>query len=94
MEIIMKRIKLTISGWVQLVGFRYFVRRMAKKLGLTGYVKNLENKKVEVVAEGDDEKLKRLYKLCQKGPILAKVNDCKKVEKKFKGDFDSFEIEH
>ncbi len=90
----MKRIKLKISGWVQVVGFRYFVRRMAKKLALTGYVKNLDNKKVEVVAEGDEEKLKRLYKLCQKGPFLAKVTECKKIEKKFTGEFDSFEIEH
>ncbi len=88
-----KRIKLIISGWVQMVGFRYFVRRMAKKLGLTGYVKNV-GKKVEVVAEGEDEKVDRLYKLCQKGPILAKVTDCKKIERKYKEEFDEFEIEH
>lgn len=90
----MKKIKLTISGQVRLVGFRYFVRRMARKLGLTGYVKNLENKKVEVVAEGEEEKLDRLLQLCQKGPILSKVTEVKKIEKKFTGEFDSFEIEH
>ena len=90
----MKQIKLTISGQVQIVGFRYFVRRKARRYGLTGYVKNLDNKKVEVVAEGDEEKLDRLYKFCQKGPFLAKVTECKKIEKKFKGEFDSFEIEH
>jgi len=89
----MKRIKLIISGQVQVVGFRYFVKRRARKLGLTGYVKNLENKKVEVVAEGDEEKLDRLLQLCQKGPFLSRVTEVKKIEKKFTGEFDSFEIE-
>ena len=89
----MKRLKLIISGQVQAVGFRYFVERMAQKLGLVGYVKNRDDNKVEVLVEGEEEKLKRLLGLCQKGPVLAKVEEVKKRWMNFKGEFDEFEIE-
>tara|TARA_Y100000310_G_C20625296_1_gene785508 strand:- start:655 stop:924 length:270 start_codon:yes stop_codon:yes gene_type:complete len=89
----MKRLKLTISGQVQAVGFRYFVERMALKLGLTGYVKNRNDDKVEVLVEGEEEKLKRMLELCEKGPVLAKVTEVKKRWMNYQGEFDEFEIE-
>ena len=89
----MKRLKIIIAGQVQAVGFRYFVERMAEKLGLTGYVKNRDDNKVEVLVEGEEDKLKRLLALCQKGPVLSKVEEVKKRWMNFKGEFGSFEIE-
>jgi len=90
----MKRLKLTISGQVQAVGFRYFVERMAEKLELNGYVKNREDNQVEVLVEGEEGKLKRLLELCQKGPVLSKVEKVKVRWMKCQEEFDSFEIEN
>ncbi|NHJ46465.1 MAG: acylphosphatase [Asgard group archaeon] len=52
--------KIIVKGYVQGVSFRVYTKRKAKELGLTGYVKNLSNGDVEVVAEG---KQKQIYKL-------------------------------
>lgn len=47
-----KRIKITVKGFVQGVGFRYFAYKKAKEYGITGYVKNLFNGDVEAEAQG------------------------------------------
>jgi len=70
----MKALHLTISGHVQAVGFRAFVKRNAKLLGLTGWVKNCDNGNVEVLAQGDEEMLHRFQKICSVGPPIAKVD--------------------
>ena len=67
-----------IYGMVQGVNFRIFVLRHARAMGLTGYVKNLSKERVvEVVAEGEREKLEQLLRQLEVGPRLAKV---KRVE--------------
>ena len=72
----MKQVHLLISGFVQGVGFRVFVQREAKKLGITGWTRNLRDDRVEVLAQSDHEKkLKELIKICEKGPFLAEVKD-------------------
>ncbi|MBK8982417.1 MAG: acylphosphatase [Ignavibacteria bacterium] len=48
-----KRIKITVKGFVQGVGFRYFAYKKANEYGLTGYVKNLINGDVEAEAQGN-----------------------------------------
>lgn len=63
----------TVSGRVQGVGFRYFVARAARGLGLSGYVRNLPNGTVEVAAAGDRAALESLATLLAKGPPGAAV---------------------
>ncbi len=63
-----------VSGVVQGVGFRYFVYRNAVELGIKGYVRNKRDGTVEVVAEGDEEKLEELKKLLYKGPTFSIVD--------------------
>lgn len=63
-----------VSGRVQGVGFRYYVVREAQQLGLSGYVRNLRDGRVEVVAAGSEEKLGRLEALLWRGPIMARVD--------------------
>jgi acylphosphatase len=63
-----------ISGMVQGVGFRWFVARHARALGLGGYARNLADGRVEVVASGgESEGLTRLEELLREGPAHARV---------------------
>ncbi|OGH17141.1 MAG: hypothetical protein A3C30_03355 [Candidatus Levybacteria bacterium RIFCSPHIGHO2_02_FULL_40_18] len=72
----MKQVYLLVSGFVQGVGYRAFVRREAEKLGLTGWVRNLSDNRVEVVVQSSDKKtLEKFVKICEKGPFLAEVRD-------------------
>ncbi|MFH0752577.1 MAG: acylphosphatase [archaeon] len=69
----MKQVKLTIKGIVQGVFFRAFVKREAE--GLKGYVKNLEDGTLEVVAQGTEEQIDKLIEACKKGPEGSKVDE-------------------
>ena len=80
-----------ISGKVQRVGFRNFTQINAKQLGINGYAKNLQNGKVEVVAEGDKLQLNALVKKLRQGPRSSKVNDVKIEERAYTGEYKSFE---
>ena len=62
-----------VDGRVQGVGFRYFVAEVAADIGLSGWVRNLHQGSVEVLADGDDEQLVRLEKALWQGPPLARV---------------------
>lgn len=87
----MKTIKINIRGSVQGMSFRYFVKTHADKLGLKGFVRNLDNGDVEVVAEGRDEVVNDLLKLCREGPAHAQVKETETREIKHEG-FDDFRI--
>lgn len=62
-----------VAGRVQGVGFRAFVRRSALGERLTGYARNLPDGRVEVVAQGSAENLRRLIAIVRVGPRLAHV---------------------
>ncbi len=62
-----------VRGRVQGVGFRWFVERVARELGLTGYVKNLDDGRVEVYAVGPRNRLAALEGRLWKGPDYADV---------------------
>ena len=62
-----------VSGLVQGVGFRWFVARHARALGLAGYARNLPDGRVEVVVSGPDDALPALERLLRAGPASAQV---------------------
>ena len=62
-----------VSGMVQGVGFRWFVARHARSLGLGGFARNLPDGRVEVVVSGPEEALPALEKLLRAGPANAQV---------------------
>lgn len=64
-----------VSGRVQGVWFRASTQEKAKKLGLTGWARNLPDGRVEVLACGDKEKLKELHQWLHTGPELANVTE-------------------
>ena len=88
----MQRIHLIISGRVQGVYFRHHTNIEANKLGLTGFVRNLSNGNVEVIAEGSEEKLKELIQFCRKGPDSANVENVDITYEEPKQEFKTFSI--
>ncbi len=63
-----------VFGMVQGVGFRWFVARHARSLGLTGFVRNLPNGSVEVMVDGPEEALPAFERLLRSGPASAQVD--------------------
>lgn len=86
-----KRVHLYVSGRVQGVWFRQGTAQQAQALGLTGWVRNLSDGRVEVVAEGEPWRLERLIAYCHDGPPLARVEEVEVVEEPATGEFRSFE---
>lgn len=70
--------KFQVSGVVQGVGFRWYVARHARGLGLRGYARNVPDGSVEVVVEGSEEAVVELERLLHSGPAQARVE---RVEK-------------
>ena len=88
----LSRLAARVHGDVQGVGFRFFVRREASALGVRGYVRNLADGDVEVVAEGDRSRLEQLLAALERGPSAA---DVERVETRWSagdGAFSSFQI--
>lgn len=84
-------IHVLISGEVQGVGFRQFVKYQANKLNIKGWVKNLDNGKVEGIFVGERNNLNTLIEFCRKGPFLANVTGVT-IEEIPDETFVSFEI--
>lgn len=68
-----------VHGRVQGVGYRYFVLRTARELGLAGWARNLPDGSVEVVAEGSEAALESLEESLREGPSLARVSDVQRA---------------
>ncbi len=73
----MKKIKTIIYGKVQGVGFRFFIQKSAQKYGIKGWVRNIDNDKVEIVCLGEQKEMDKLLKNIKKGPEGARI---KKIE--------------
>lgn len=87
----MKHYNITISGYVQGVGFRYLARAIAKEIGITGFVKNLPGNKVYIEAEGNNQQLSTFVGWCYKGPVHARIDNVSIAEEEIK-NFDGFEV--
>ncbi|MBI5406923.1 MAG: acylphosphatase [Nitrospirae bacterium] len=86
------RVHLYISGRVQGVFFRDSARQTAHSAGVTGFVKNLRDSRVEVVAEGEDEAIKKLVQWCHSGPPAANVESVEIHYEPYNGEFFIFEV--
>lgn len=90
----MKRYSMSVSGKVQGVFYRDFARKEAEKLNLKGYVKNLDDGKVEIIAEGNEADLRSYVIACRKGPLMAFVKSINVEESKATGEFEDFNIRY
>jgi acylphosphatase len=81
-----------VSGRIQGVGFRDYVQRTATKLGVTGYVRNLDDGRVEVYAAASPARLSDLAAALRKGPLLADVRGVEEQEAAVE-HYSAFQIE-
>lgn len=91
-ETTVSTVRIIVSGFVQGVGFRYYVYREASSLGLNGYVKNLPTGQVEVVALGDKGLIDELVKTLRVGPGYASIAGVQLEEIEIEEDFKNFSI--
>jgi acylphosphatase len=86
------RLEAVVRGRVQGVGFRYFVAREARRLGLAGWVANDVDGSVRAVAEGSGPELDRIEHLLRTGPPGAIVEGVSTVRMPGTGGFDGFTV--
>lgn len=87
-----QRVHIVVSGRVQGVGFRYHTQRTAMALGLTGYVRNLPDGGLEIVAEGAPDNLRDLAAWARHGPRTAYVADMRTAFCEATGEFADFAV--
>lgn len=87
----MKRAHLFISGRVQGVFYRAFTKEIADSLGLSGWVRNLRDGRVEAVFEGDEDRISLAIQRCKEGPPYAVVNNIEVIWEEPEG-IQGFEI--
>ncbi len=88
----MERLHAIVEGMVQGVGFRQFTLHRAQRLGLTGWVKNRHDRKVEVLAEGPRDQLDELVQQLHAGPPASAVRQVHCTWGKATGEFTDFYI--
>ena len=88
------RIHVFVSGRVQGVFFRSNTKRVADNLGIKGWVRNLPDGRVEVVAEGEKNRIDNLIKFLKKGPATARVDNVEIESQEYKGEFQDFSIRY
>jgi len=89
-----QRAEILVTGLVQGVGFRYFVIRNAQQLGVKGYVKNMYDGTVLIIAEAEKALIEELFKKVKIGPRAASVKNAKIEWAEYKDEFKTFEIEY
>ncbi len=88
------RLHIVIEGRVQGVFFRASTIEESCKLGLTGWVRNCPDGRVEAVFEGDMDKIDRIIEWCKKGPPGAVVRNVETMWEQATGEYDSFSIKY
>jgi acylphosphatase len=90
----MIRAHVIVSGRVQGVFFRSETQNEAIKQGLTGWVQNLPDGRVEAVFEGEKDKVDRLIRFCRQGPRGAILTDIEVTWENYTGEFREFKIRY
>ncbi|MDD5289001.1 MAG: acylphosphatase [Dehalococcoidales bacterium] len=80
------------QGRVQGVYYRVFASRNATKLSLTGYVRNLPDRSVEICAEGERKQLEKLVEQLKKGPPGARIDNLALTWSEYTGKYHDFSV--
>lgn len=88
-----KSIRLYISGVVQGVFFRSYVKENAERYNVKGFIRNLEDGRIEVFLEGNPDDVTKMIEVCKKGSKHSQIKDVELKEEKFQ-DFKNFKVLH
>lgn len=88
-----KSVRLYITGTVQGVFFRAFVKENAERYNVKGFVRNLEDGRVEIFLEGDSENVNKMIELCKEGPKHSQIRKVEEKPEKFQ-DLKAFKVLH
>ena len=87
-----RRVHVSVAGRVQGVFFRASTKDQAQRLGLTGFVSNCPDGRVEIVAEGSAEAVEKLIEWCRVGPPGARVESVRVSDEAWTNEFDGFTV--
>jgi len=88
----MIRRTVVVHGLVQGVAFRHYACQRAQELGITGWVRNLQDSTVEGLFEGDETAVNAMVEWCRTGPPAARVERIDMRDGVYRSEFDSFLI--
>lgn len=88
-----KSVRLYLTGTVQDVFFRAFVKENAERYNVKGFVRNLEDGRIEIFLEGNSEDVNKMIELCKKGPKHAQIRKIEEKAEKFQ-DLKTFKVLH
>lgn len=86
-----KSLRLFITGSVQGIFFRQFIKEHADKNSVKGYIRNLEDGRIEIFLEGDSENVEAMSSICKRGPQHAHIRKIEEKPEIFQ-DFKEFKI--
>jgi acylphosphatase len=89
----LSRVHVFVSGRVQGVAYRYFVERRAAEIPVTGWVRNLRDGRVEIMAEGEKADLESFLGFLRQGPRMANIDDLDIFWEDYRGEYEDFRIE-
>ncbi len=91
---VQKRIHIFVTGRVQGVFFRQSTRVIAIKNNVNGWVRNLDDGRVEIIAEGQEENTNALADWCKTGPANSRVDEFELSEENITNEFENFEVRY
>lgn len=86
------RVRVFAGGRVQGVAYRFYAEKYAARLDITGWVRNLEDGRVEVLAEGSAEQIEAFLERLKEGPSLARVDSFEVQRESSTGEFRDFRV--
>jgi acylphosphatase len=83
-----------VTGRVQGVYFRQNTKQVATRHGIAGWVRNLDDGRVEAIFEGDETSINEVIEWCHVGPPKAQVDDVTVKFEKYAGEFADFDVNY
>ena len=87
-----QRVHILVSGNVQGVFFRQALKVVAKKNNVSGWVRNLKDRRVEAVFEGDSKSISSVIEWAHIGPANSRIDDIEVINEEFKNEFSTFDV--
>ena len=91
---VLKRIHIFVTGRVQGVFFRQSTRVIAIKNNVNGWVRNLDDGRVEIIAEGEIQYIDAFVDWCKTGPANSRIDEFELSEENSTGEFENFEVRY